>query len=39
MVINQNNHKKIDDISTIRKFNTNENSINEISDKINKSFG
>ena len=38
MVINQNNNKKADDNSTNRKFN-NENSINDISEKINKSFG
>ena len=37
MVINQNINKKTDDISTNRKFNTNENSINDISEKINKS--
>ena len=39
MVINQNNHKKTDDNSTNRKFNTNENSINDVTEKINKSFG
>ena len=41
MVINQNNNKKTDENSTNRKFNTNENenSINNISEKINKSFG
>ena len=41
MVINQNNQKKTDENSTNRKFNTNENenSINNISEKINKSFG
>ena len=39
MVINQNINKKIHDILTNRKFNTNENSINDISEKINKSFG
>ena len=38
MVINQNNQKKTDDNSTNRKFNINENSINDISEKINKSF-
>ena len=38
MVINQNNHKKTDENSTNRKFNTNEVSINEFSEK-NKSFG
>ena len=37
MVINQNNQKKTDENSTNRKFNTNEISINEISEK-NKSF-
>ena len=38
MIINKN--KKTDDISsTNRKLNTNENSINEFSEKINKSFG
>ena len=39
MVINQNNHKKTDENSTNRKLNTNENSINDITEKINKSFG
>ena len=39
MIINKNNIKKNDDISTVRKINTNENSINEFSEKINKSFG
>ena len=41
MVINQNNNKKTEENSTNRKFNTNENenSINNISEKINKSFG
>ena len=38
MVINQNNQKKTDENSTNRKFNTNEISINEFSEK-NKSFG
>jgi len=38
MVINQNNQKKTDEISSNRKFNTTENSINEISEKVNKSF-
>ena len=41
MVINQNNKKKTDESTTNRKLNTNENenSINNISEKINKSFG
>ena len=39
MVINQNNHKKIEDNSTNRRINTNDNSINDITEKTNKSFG
>ena len=39
MVINQNNHKKLDDNSTNRRINTNDNSINDITEKTNKSFG
>ena len=38
MVINQNNQKKLNDNSTNRRINTNENSINE-TEKTNKSFG
>ena len=38
MVINKNNLKKNDDTSTARKINTNENSINDFSEKINNSF-
>ena len=38
MIMNKNNLKKNDNILTIRKINTNENSINEFSDEINKSF-
>ena len=38
MIINKNNLKKNDDTSTARKINTNENSINDFSEKINNSF-
>jgi phosphate:Na+ symporter len=39
MVINKNNLKKNEDVSTVRKMNANENSINDFSEKINNSFG
>ena len=39
MIINKNNLKKNEDVSTVRKINTNENSINDFSEKINNSFG